>query len=311
VANDLSQDSYRGALLGLATGDALGAPYEFRAPGSFEPPTEMESGGAFHLKAGEWTDDTSMALCLAESLIGKQAFDPLDQMQRYVRWMHDGHLSSIGRCFDIGNTTSAALTKFQRTGRPYGDPDPRCSGNGSIMRLAPVPLFYAYDPALAIRMAGASSETTHPAIACVDACRYLAALMLCALQGASKEELTEPYFTPVSGYWQEYPLTPEIAEIAAGSFRERKPPAIRGSGWVVKSLEAALWAFYRSSDFEEGCRLAIGLGEDTDTTAAVYGQLAGTYYGESGIPARWLAKLAHREMIERFADDLVHLNPPS
>ncbi len=156
----------------------------------------MESGGAFHLKAGEWTDDTSMALCLAESLVEKRAFDPLDQMQRYVRWMRDGHLSSIGRCFDTGNTTSAALSKFEWTGRPYGDPDPRCSGNGSIMRLAPVPLFYAQDAVLAIRMAGASSETTHPAIACVDACRYLAGVMVARCGARRKNSLRGIGFVP-------------------------------------------------------------------------------------------------------------------
>jgi hypothetical protein len=139
-------------------------------------------------------------------------------------------------------------------------------------------------------------------------CRYLAGVMVGALRGATKEQLTGHWFRPASDSWEEHPLTPEIAEIAAGSFRARNPPEIQGSGWVVKSLEAALWAFNRSNDFAEGCRLAIGLGEDTDTTAAVYGQLAGAYYGESGIPPRWLSKLAHRGRIERFADDLFRLS---
>ena len=158
-------DRYRGGMLGLAVGDALGTTLEFRKPGSFTPIIDMEGGGPFQLEAGQWTDDTSMALCLAESLIECKRFDPTDQMERYVRWYRDGHLSSNGRCFDIGNTVSAALRQFGMTGDPFaGSTDPSAGGNGSLMRLAPIPLAYADKPELAIEHAAEMSRTTHAAL---------------------------------------------------------------------------------------------------------------------------------------------------
>ncbi len=303
------QDRYRGSLLGLATGDAVGTTLEFNPPGSFKPIDDMVGGGPFGLRLGEWTDDTSMALCLAESLIECRGFDAADQMRRYVAWRDRGHLSSNGRCFDIGGTVSAALRGFERTGDPYaGSTDPYSAGNGSIMRLAPAPLYYAADPAEAIRMSGESSRTTHGAETCVAACRYLGGLIVGALLGATKDELLSPHYKPGGQPWPDGELVAPIDGIAAGSFKTKNPPAIRGTGYVVDSLEAALWAFHHSDSFEEGCLMAANLGDDADTTAAVYGQLAGAYYGESGIPARWLANLAHRSLITQFADDLYDLS---
>lgn len=300
---------YRGALLGLAAGDAVGTTLEFQPPGSFQPIGDMVGGGPFALRPGEWTDDTSMALCLAESLIERRGFDPKDQMERYLRWFRHGHLSSTGRCFDIGGTVRAALYRYEETGDPLaGATDPRSAGNGSLMRLAPVPLAYARRPRAAIRRAAESSRTTHGAATAVDACRYLAALLVGAVQGAGKDALLSPRYAPVPGCWEAQPLVPEIDEIACGSFRRRDPPAIRGSGYVVRSLEAALWALHRSDSFAEGCLLAVNLGEDADTTAAVYGQLAGAVYGAHRIPARWLERLAERTRIERFADRLQELS---
>lgn len=302
-------ERYRGSLLGLAVGDAVGTSLEFQPPGSFAPLDEMVGGGPFGLAPGQWTDDTSMALCLAESLIDRRGFDPVDQLQRYVRWYREGHLSSTGRCFDIGNTVQDALRRFERTGEPYCGPTHRMSaGNGSIMRLAPVPLFYRANPREAIAKSSESSRTTHGAAAAVDACRYLGALLVGALLGASREELVSERYCPVPGLWEETPLVPEIDEVAAGSFKRRQPPEIKGSGYVVESLEAALWAFYRSDSFREGCLLAVNLGDDADTTGAVYGQLAGIFYGECGIPAPWLARVARRQTIETFAERLFALS---
>ncbi len=244
-----------------------------------------------------------MALCLAESLIEQRGFDAADQMGRYVRWRSHGHLSSNGRCFDIGNTIAGALRRFEASGDPWaGSTDAYSAGNGSIMRLAPVPLFYAADAAQAIAMSGDSSRTTHGAAACIDACRYLGGLIVGALRGETKETLLAPFYHPMPGAtWQ---LDPAIAAIAAGSFARNAPPAIRGSGYVVASLEAALWAFHHSDTFAAGCLLAVHLGEDADTTAAVYGQLAGAYYGAASIPAAWRNRLAHADLITGFADRL-------
>ena len=216
---------------------------------------------------------------LAKAWSHCHGFDPKDQMERYVRWWQEGYLSSTGQCFDIGMTVCASAFEVPpETGDPFaGSTDPHTAGNGSLMRLAPVPLAYRANPELAIHYAGESSRTTHGAPAAVDACKFYAALILGALNGRSKEELLSPDFYTGS-------LVPEIAEIAAGSFKQKNPPAIAGTGYVVKSLEAALWAFYRSDTFEKGALLAANLGDDADTTAAVFGQLAGAFYGVDGNP---------------------------
>jgi ADP-ribosylglycohydrolase len=164
-------ERFRDCLLGLAIGDAVGTTLEFKPPGSFAPLTDMVGGGPFNLKPGQWTDDTSLAPCLAASLTECRGFDARDQMQRYVKWWREGYMSSAGDCFDIGSTTAEALRTFERTGNPYAGPtDPRKAGNGSLMRLAPVPMFYFKSPQEALERAGESSRTTHGAQTAVDAC---------------------------------------------------------------------------------------------------------------------------------------------
>ncbi len=193
----MNVDRYHGSLLGLAICDALGTTLEFKEPGSFTPITDIVGGGPFRLARGQWTDDTSMALCLAESLVTQRGFDPVDQLERYVRWYRDGHLSSTGTCFDIGTTTVGALRRFQLNRQPFcGLPDAHAAGNGSLMRLAPAPLFFAQNTALAIQQAGDSSRTTHGTKTCVDACRYMAALIVGALQGVPKEDLLADHYAP-------------------------------------------------------------------------------------------------------------------
>lgn len=301
---------FRGALLGLAAGDAVGTTLEFTRPGTFEPIKDMVGGGPFKLQAGQWTDDTSMALCLAASLVECDGFNAFDQMKRYVRWWRDGYMSSNGVCFDIGNTVIAALRKFEADGEEafQGSTDPMTAGNGSLMRLAPIPLAFFNDPEYAIDMAAQSSRTTHGAAVSVDACRYMTALIIGALNGASKEELLSPNYSPVEGYWDKHPLCKEIAEIAAGSFKTKEPPAIRGTGYAAHALEASLWAFHKSSDFVAGVLLAANLGEDADTTAAIFGQLAGAYYGVDGIPFDWMMKIADGQKIRQLADDLYEMS---
>ena len=236
-------------------------------------------------------------------------FDAKDQMERYCRWWHEGYMSSNGSCFDIGNTVVAALRRFEKDGNPIaGSTDPYSAGNGSIMRLAPVPLVYFNDPANAVVKAAESSLTTHGATVSVDACRYMAAIIVGALNGESKETLLGANYGPEPGYWDKFPLCPEIASIAAGSFKTSEPPVIKGTGYAAKSLEAALWAFYKSDDFKSGCLLAANLGDDADTTAAIYGQIAGAHLGVDAIPAEWLAKVADRAKIEKLSDDLFEMS---
>lgn len=302
-------ERYRGSLFGLAIGDALGAPLEFKDPGTFEPVTDMVGGGVFKLKPGDWTDDTSMALCLAESLIESRGFNAADQMERYLKWYHQGHLSSQGWCFDIGTTTRKALLAYENTKQPFSAPgDDKTASNGSIMRLAPVALAYANAPTQALDMAGDSSKTTHPNKLCIDACRYLCALIVGALQELPKEEFLAPNFTPVKEYWLHRPLSPEVQELASGAYKSKEPPSIQGSGDVVSTLEAALWAFYKTDNFKDGCLLAVNLGGDADSTGAVFGQLAGAYYGEAELPSEWRSKLALNDVIKRKAEQLFALS---
>ena len=174
------------------------------------------------------------------------------------------------------------------------------------MRLAPVPLYFAGYPEEATEYCAQSSKTTHGAVECLDACRLLGALILGAVRKVSKEEMLSPFYHPCTGYWEKKTLTPKIAKIAAGSYKEKEPPDIKGSGYVVESLEAALWAFYKTDSFKEGALLGVNLGDDADTTGAVYGQLAGAFYGVDDIPIAWRDRISDYAVIEELAKKLYY-----
>lgn len=291
-------ERYRGALLGLASGDAVGTTVEFKPRGSFQSLTDMIGGGPFHLKPGQWTDDTSMALCLAESLLNKNGFNAADQMGRYLNWWQWGYLSSTGECFDIGMTVSQALARYQQTADPFaGSTDPYSAGNGSLMRLAPVVLFYFPDSQQIQNFATDSSRTTHAAPEAIECCQLLAGLIAKALEGASKAALRN---LPTAIFSQ-----PKVAAIARGDYLARSEADIKGSGYSVQSLEAALWCFQHTDSFEAAILRAANLGDDADTTAAITGQLAGAHYGVRGIPAHWLERLHNGEEIAATADRLL------
>jgi len=306
VTVDLKLDElsrFRGCLLGLAIGDAVGATVEFQQRGNFPPISDMIGGGPHGLEPGQWTDDTSMALCLANSLVAQEGFDELDQMDRYCRWRDEGYMSSTGECFDIGNTTNDALNDYQASSKAIAGPTgPDTAGNGSIMRLAPVPMFFYPDPRLVERFSGKSSLTTHGATACVDGCRLLGVVILAALSGAPKDKVLS------AGADLEF-NTEEIASIAAETYRAKRESDIRGRGYVVDSLEAALWCFATTKNFDAAILKSANLGEDADTTAAICGQVAGAHYGESGIPQSWRELVAMREDICELANQLHAVNP--
>jgi ADP-ribosyl-[dinitrogen reductase] hydrolase len=288
----------RGCLLGLACGDAVGTTVEFCERGSFPPVTDMVGGGPFRLAAGAWTDDTSMALCLASSLAELGRFDAGDQMRRYCDWFEKGYLSSTGHCFDIGMTVRRSLVRFLQSGNPIsGLPDPQLAGNGCIMRLAPVPMFFFPDSAQAVRWAGESSRTTHGAPECIESCQLLAAMICTALGGGSKHDVL---FGQNTDRFQ----CPKVRGIAAGEYRNKSVEAISGSGYVIHCLEASAWCLWKTNSFREAVLLAVNLGDDADTTGAVCGQIAGAYYGEEAIPADWLLRLVMANEIRSLADRL-------
>jgi ADP-ribosylglycohydrolase len=255
-----------------------------------------------------------MALALADS-IANVGWDLNDQSRRYVAWWRNGEYSVNGRCFDIGITTRWALSRFAETGdaSKSGDKSERASGNGSIMRLAPVPIRYAHhfpnDLEILVRYFTNSSLTTHASRQCLSACAYFG-LVLCGLMhGINRAEVLAGNWEPLQRLKQIHDFHPEVAEVVAGSFRRKSPPQIIGSGYVVKSLEAAMWAFHDARDFRHAVLRAVNLGNDADTTGAVCGQLAGAYWGDSGIPVEWLEGLARRDLIERAIEGLLGSRP--
>ena len=291
------EDRYIGALLGLACGDALGSQVEFSPRDTFPPVVDMQGGGTFKLAPGQWTDDTSMALCIAESLLDCKAFDAKDIMERFVRWWRYGHLSSTGKCFDIGNTTRQALIHYCEFHEPFsGSTHTHTAGNGSIMRLAPFVLFTYPDLDETLRIAADGSRLTHGAAESIECSQLLSAILLRLFEGRNKEEaLTDTGFSPV---------LPKVQPIAYGAWMTKPESSIRGSGYCIESLEAALWCFHRGTDFRDCVLRAVNLGDDADTTAAITGQLAGAHYGASGIPAEWRAKVAQQKLITEFATKL-------
>lgn len=273
-----------------------------------------------------------MALCLASSLIALGDFVSYDQLLRYHWWYRYGYMSSTGICFDIGAATRKAILEFENRQRTFCqknhipedklDPvkyhdllkttDWNCgekdaAGNGSLMRLAPVPLFFHSDPTVAVKLSGMSSDLTHGSQIARDACRYYGALIVAALRGATKDELLSPDFYEKRQKWfGPHPLNQEIMDVARGSYTTKKPDdeknPIRGKGYVTQSLEAALWAFKNDKDsFQTGVLAAVNLGDDADTTAAIYGQLAGAYYGYRQLPREWVKKLYGRKLITCFS----------
>jgi ADP-ribosyl-[dinitrogen reductase] hydrolase len=292
-----TRDRAVGAMLGLAVGDAIGTTLEFTPRDSLPLLTGMVGAGPFRLAPGEWTDDTAMALALTDSLLSHPDLDETDLMDRFVAWHERGDYSHNGRCFDIGITTLGALGRFVKSGEPIaGSSDPGTAGNGSLMRLAPVAVRYWNDPGRLRDTAARQSRTTHGAAEAVDACVAYAELLADAIAGRPAEEV----LFPRSGDW-----APKIAVIMAGGWRTKQRGDIRGSGYVVDALEAALWSVaHAGGDAARAVLTAANLGDDADTTAAIAGQLAGALSGTDGIPADWLQCLAWRGRIANMAGAL-------
>lgn len=286
-------DRFMGAMLGLACGDAVGTTNEFTRRDSNPPLTDMVGGGVFKLPAGAWTDDTSMALCLATSLVEKQGFDAYDQMTRYLNWYRYGYLSSNGKCFDIGNATRAALEKFENNpSDPYcGSIVPSRAGNGSLMRLAPVVLWYYPNHGEMLHYAAESSRLTHAAPEVIDCVKIFAIMLGRALDGSCKCQ-------PPTDLVVQHPLAQSILN---GDYLTKERHEIVSSGRAGQALEAALWCYEKTDNFEDAILLAANLGDDSDTVAAITGQIAGAFYGAAGIPKKWVDKLVMKNEIITLA----------
>ena len=268
-----------------------------------------------------------MGLCLASSLVTRRTYVPYDQLVRYKWWYKEGYMSSTGACFDIGKATRQSLEEFEDRQKQFAKEhkiafgsmdslsnpdlldqfDENCSedgvaGNGSLMRLAAVPLFFFRDPIYAVKCSGHSGEITHGDEKAYDACRYYGALIVAALCGESREELLDERFYEKHLTWFDgKPLHADIMAVAQGSYQKEEGYAggIRGKGYVVNALEAALWALWSDGGkFIIGVLKAVNLGDDTDTTAAIYGQLAGALYGFEQLPKKWAEQVYAKDFIK-------------
>jgi ADP-ribosyl-[dinitrogen reductase] hydrolase len=329
------RDRFLGALIGLAIGDAVAAATQYRRPGSFTPVGDMLGGGPFELPRGAWTDDTAMALCLAESLLERDGFDARDQIERYRRWQQQGYLSATGQCVGITASSARAIAMAQwRRQAFFGSHDPSQLDPEPLARVAPVVLFFFAASGLAIEQATEAARTTCQAPVVLDACRSLARALYAALTGQPKAVVLEKavmamaangsvgvrasaadgdvgFDDPAAG----------VSALIAGVDRTA-PPATPGTGagaaapgaaradvrigiTAPAALTAAIAAFGATNNFRDAILYAANLGGDSDVVAAVCGQLAGAYYGVKAIPTSWHNSLMHKELITSFCDRLL------
>ena len=269
------------SFLGLAIGDALGAPVEFKEPGEFEPVTDYRHSYVWHIPPGYWTDDTSMAICLAENILDRNIVDPNDLLARFARWYTQGENSATGRCFDIGNTTRTNINRYIKDG--VYTPAPNAfdqSGNGGIMRLAPVALRWWHNTRMAEQMAALQSQTTHGSDECIRCAAELARILTRSIQGNDLQgELSE-----------------QMGHLDAKQ--------INNSGRAQTTINAAKWAVATTNSFEDAVLKAVNLGGDADTIGAVAGQIAGACYGMEAIPQRWLDGLLQKDRLTDLAEQL-------
>ncbi|HHB1428485.1 TPA: ADP-ribosylarginine hydrolase Tri1 [Serratia odorifera] len=300
ISNNQVLDKAQGALVGLAVGDAVGTTLEF-FPRDNKNITDMVGGGPFQLNPGEWTDDTSMALCLAESYIESRKLDVHLFREKLVRWYQNGENSANGRCFDIGNTTRYALEQYIQHGDSwFGNTAPETAGNAAIIRHAPVAIFGRKSLSRTLLESKRQSMATHGAVESIHGCQYLGFILHYLLNGASKEEAFSPHVMP---------LSVRVLLINAGEYKDKTRDQIRSSGYVIDTLEAAMWAVWNTDNFRDAILLAANLADDADSVAATTGQLAGALYGYSAIPQAWRDKLVQQERIATMAEDLFNLAP--
>jgi ADP-ribosylglycohydrolase len=296
------RERFQGALVGLATGDALAAATQFRKPGTFAAVGDLLGGGPFDQPRGAWTDDTAMALLLAESLLEREGFDGHDQVQRFARWQREGYGSATDQCVGISASVARALATAQYKRQPFaGSHDPEQQDKDPLSRVAPVIMYFFADAASAVAKASEAARVTAQAPMVLDCVRLFAAMVHLALAGRDKPAVLRP----PPELWRTPNTRPEVLALYDGAYEHREPPEITGGGGILQALEAAMWAFHRSETFREGALLAANLGRDSDVVAATYGQMAGAYHGVSAIPGIWRNSLIKQEVLINSADRLL------
>lgn len=283
----------KGAFYGCLIGDALGAPVEFKWRGTFPEVREMIPCRHFELEPGSFTDDGSLMLCLAAALLYKEGtHDPHVVLSHYIEWYRNGYMSVTNECFDIGRTTERALCDFETSGILEAETKgAHEAGNGSLMRIVPIPLMFGYDEILTWNMAINESKTTHACEVATWCCAVWSMLIRMALLGNTKSDFVQ--------YLTNMVYVPEdCKQFKNLEFLHKSHDKIRSGGYVVESMESALWALFTTDTFEEGLIAVVNLGGDADTNGAIFGSLAGALYGYDAIPSRWLDRLQKKEMVQ-------------
>lgn len=283
----------KGAFYGTLIGDALGAPVEFKQRNRFPQVRDMIPCEHFGLDPGSFTDDGSLMLCLAAALNHTRGdYDPYVVLCHYMEWLKNGYMSVNDEVFDVGRTTRNALMRFYATSETQADTtdDEFEAGNGSMMRLAPIPILYGADLVNLWRIAETESATTHASRTAIWCCQVLAVATALALRGSSKSAILE--------YVRNLEDVPECCKpIVHGEFLQETRDSIPASGWAMHTLQVVLWAFFGTETFEDGLIAVVNLGGDADTNGAVFGALAGAFYGYDTIPERWCTALQKQDMV--------------
>lgn len=302
-----------GALWGSLTGDALGVPVEFQSRETVrrQPVTTMRGFGTHNQPAGTWSDDSSLLLCSAESLVESRGFEPADMGERFRRWEDNGHWTPHGRVFDIGIATSQAISRIAM-GTPAeeaGGADEYSNGNGSLMRILPVALWYSSAPTeVLLDAVHRASSITHRHPRSQMACGLYALLVRELIDGASPASAFDKSLALFAAAYEEPPYVAErlhFQQLEAGRISSLPEQEVGSSGYVMHTLTASIWCLLTSSSFQETVLKAVNLGSDTDTTGCVAGGLAGLCYGVEEIPGKWLETLARRGDVEELFEHFV------
>ncbi|MBQ0000624.1 MAG: ADP-ribosylglycohydrolase family protein [Clostridiales bacterium] len=315
-------EKWKDGIWGLVTADALGVPVEFRSRMQMEKDSviDMREYGTHSQPKGTWSDDSSMVFAAMDSIIRKKGIDYKDIMTAFQSWVYDAEYTPHGTVFDIGNATFQAIRRFKSGDTPLscGGIEERDNGNGSLMRILPVCLYLIDREKKCCMSADEEVQTIHNASALTHA--HLRSMMGCGLfyfcvkalveeKENVKERLQRGLDAGFSYYRRDFRNYKELSNYDRLTDLDKfeKTPAgeIRGSGYVVATLEAAIWCLLTTGSYKEATLKAVNLGEDTDTVGAVTGALAGLYYGAEDIPAEWIEVLARKEWIQGLIDQII------
>lgn len=305
------RDIYRDILFGIAIGDALGVPLEFqnRQVIAQRPVTDMTGFGTYYLPAGTFSDDSSLAFCLAEALT--QEFSLQNIADNFVAWLNNNYWTPRGKVFDVGIATSQAIRRLQGGCQPElaGGIAISDNGNGSLMRILPLLIYIRNKPILErYQITKQVSSITHGHLRSVIACFYYLEYARQLVNGADKLEIYEKLQIEIPEYLHSLSIDPDeiklFDRLLTGNIHELEAHEIYSSGYVLHTLEASIWCLLTTNSYKEATLKAVNLGFDTDTTGAVTGGLAGLLYGWQAIPKKWMQQIARREDIEDLANRL-------